>query len=59
MNDLKNDLKKEAEKKHGKIYPSGDKRNLDDCFTENDDTLMFWFNLENQSTKVLTRKIDN
>jgi len=59
MNDLKQELRQEAEEKHGKIYPSGHKENLDQCYTEDGGQLMFWFNLEDQTTKVLAREIDN
>lgn len=59
MENLKRELRQEAEKKHGKIYPSGKRDKLDDCYTEDGGQLMFWFNLEDQSTKMLAREIHN
>ncbi len=59
MRDLKQELRQEAEEKHGKIYPSGHNKELDDCYTEDEGQLMFWFNLEDQTTKMLAREIYN
>ena len=60
MEKLKQELRQEAEKKHGKIYPSGRKENLEQCYTESGGKLLFWFNTEyDQTTKLLTREIHN
>jgi hypothetical protein len=59
MEDLKKEMRQEAEEKHGKIYPSGRRNSLDDCYTEHDNKLMFWFNLEDQTTKAMVREIQN
>jgi hypothetical protein len=47
-----------VEKHDGKIAPAGDKKNLEDSFTEYNDKLLFWYNDPNNSTCVLTAKID-
>jgi hypothetical protein len=59
MKELKEQLKREAVEKHGKIYPSGDRKVLDDCFTISENKILFWFNLDNETTKVLIREIHN
>jgi len=59
MEDIKRELRKEAEEKHGKIYPAGQMRELDDCYTVEDNKVLFWFNPEDQTTKVLAREIKN
>ena len=59
MKNLKRELRQEAEEKHGKISLPGSKENLDQCYTEANGKLLFWFNIENKSTKILSREIDN
>ena len=59
MEDLKKELRQEAEEKHGKIYPPGRMENLDDCYTVEKDKVLFWFNIEGQTTKAITREIKN
>ena len=59
MESLKTQLKKEAVRKHGKIYPSGNKISLDECFTITENQILFWFNTESNTTKVLSREINN
>jgi len=59
MENLKQELRQEAEEKHGKIYPSGHHENLDQCYTEAEGKLLFWFNVEDKTTKMLTRDINN
>jgi len=34
MEKLKQEMRQEAEEKHRKIYPSGQRERLDDCYTE-------------------------
>jgi len=60
INQIKKELIREAIDKHGKIFPPGHRENLDDeCFTQQDNTLIFWFNIENNSTKTLMREVEN
>jgi hypothetical protein len=59
MEKLKQELRQEAENKHGKIYPSGHRKKLDDCYTQHEGQLIFWFNLEDQTTRTLIREIEN
>jgi len=59
MENLKRELRQEAEEKHGKIYPSGHRESLDQCYTEQEGQLQFWFNVEDQTTLMLTREIHN
>lgn len=49
-------LIKKAKSKYKRIFPCGDKKTLSECFTEEDDELIFWFNTEDDSTRVLTKK---
>ena len=59
MKELKEQLIREAVEKHGKIYPCGDNTRLDDCFTVTDDHILFWFNLDSETTKMLAMEIHN
>lgn len=60
MENLKQELRQEAEEKHGKIYPPGRRESLDQCYIEQEGQLQFWFNTESsQTTKMLMREIDN
>lgn len=59
MEDIKRELRQEAEEKHGKIYPPGKMTKLDDCYTVEKDKLLFWFNPEkDQTTRVITRDLN-
>lgn len=57
MEKLKKQLREEAEKEHGKIYPAGRYRELEDCYTVHGNHLLFWYNLEDQTTKTKVREI--
>jgi len=59
MEQIKLELIQEAKDKHGKIYPAGQDKQWEDCFTQQDQTLIFWFNLENNSTKAIIRELKN
>ncbi len=59
INQIKRELIKEAMDKHGKIFPLGLKKDFDECFTRQDSTLIFWYNLENESTKTVMREVEN
>lgn len=57
MEKIREELKKEAKDRHGKITPSGNRKSLDECFTEHGGELYLWFNVEDKSTKLLKRNI--
>lgn len=42
---------------HRKIFPCSHHTDLQDCFTEHNDHLLFWYNTEDRSTHLITRKI--
>jgi len=58
MNELKIKMISEATKNFNTIYPCGNKMTFDDCFTTNEDQLLFWFNTEDQSTHVMTKSLN-
>jgi len=55
MEDIKLKLKNKAIEEHGIIYPCG-KNTWDECYTFDADSILFWFNTENRTTKVLRHK---
>jgi hypothetical protein len=57
MNELKKKLINRAEKQFKKIYPCSTKNNLGDCFTVEEEQLLFWFNTADESTHVLTHDL--
>jgi len=59
MEHIKKQLREEAEKKYGKIFPAGHNKELEDCYTQHESRLIFWFNLEDQTTKTLVQELDN
>ena len=50
-------LLERAVEDHKTIYPCGFKNRLSDCFTEEGDNLMFWFNTEDKSTHIVVDKV--
>lgn len=57
MERIKTIMIKEAKKKHKKIYPCPKNKDLDSCFTKNKDMLLFWYNTEDNSTHLITKKV--
>ena len=49
---LKNEMIDEAVKRYGDISYCGNKTNWNDCFTEEEGYLMFWFNV-GKDTKTI------
>jgi len=47
----------QATEKHSTIYPCSNKSAFDECFTHDCDRLIFWYNTEDNSTHVLTKKV--
>jgi hypothetical protein len=56
MDNNKEELLKKAMALHGKIEPTRTRRTLEECFTTEDSKLIFWFNDENGTTKVLVQE---
>ena len=60
MDELKKQLISEAKEKYGAIFPCGEKKHINDCFTCEMGKLIFWFNTEKDtSTRALIAKIDD
>ncbi len=57
MNELKTRMIKKAEKRHKKIFPCAHRAHFDDCFTNNNDFVFFWYNTEDHSTHVITEAL--
>jgi hypothetical protein len=53
MEQIKQTLIERAINKYGVIKPCGEKKSIDDCFTIHSNQILFWFNDEMDSTKVL------
>jgi hypothetical protein len=52
MNQIKQTLIERAKLKYGNITPVVFKESLEDCFTVELGFVWFWFNIDNNSTKV-------
>jgi len=57
MNELKNIMISKAVAMYSNIYPVKSKKDLDDCFTTEDNLLVFWFNTADDSTHVITTRL--
>ncbi len=58
MVELKKQLISEAKEKYGVIFPCGEKKHINDCFTCEMGKLIFWFNTaKNSSTRVLVATV--
>lgn len=53
MKDIQERLITEAQKKFNQIYPCGSNQSLQECFTIENDMILFWFNTSDKSTHVL------
>jgi hypothetical protein len=56
MDTNKEELLKRALALHGKIEPTRTRKTLEECFTTEDSKLIFWFNDETGTTKVLVQE---
>ncbi len=54
MTAIKRNLLQEAKEKYSQIFPCGNNSSLQDCFTEEDGLILFWFNTSDCSTHMLT-----
>lgn len=57
MNDIKNTMINEAKNNFTKIYPCGNNKDLDDCFTTYENQIFFWFNTDDDSTHVISKSL--
>lgn len=57
MNELKTNMIAEATNDYAVIFPCGNKVSFEECFTRNEDQLIFWFNTEDNSTHVITKSL--
>ena len=57
MNEVKKSMIRKARKKYEQIYPCATKKGFGDCFTVDEDRIMFWFNTADESTHVLTQEL--
>ena len=53
MPEEKKRLIEKARKMYKEIYPCGKGKTFSECFTENDDHLVLWFNTEDDSTHIV------
>jgi hypothetical protein len=53
LENLKASLSEQAKRKYGEISKPSKCITWDDCYTIHEDHLVFWFNIEDESTKVL------
>jgi hypothetical protein len=57
MNEIKKKMIQAAKDRYKVIYPCSSKDELGECFTTENNTVMFWFNTEDKSTHVLTANL--
>ena len=54
---IKKILIAKARIKHKRIFPCSGKVKLRDCFTIEDNRILFWFNTKDQNTHVMSRSL--
>jgi hypothetical protein len=59
MEELKRALIEKAEKKFKKIKPCLTHADFSNSFTVDEGRIIFWFNTEEDTTRILTSKINN
>lgn len=57
MNEQKKKMIRTAKQKYTSIYPCASKKTLGDCFTFEEDRIVFWFNTADSTTHVLTQEL--
>jgi hypothetical protein len=57
MNELKKKMIRKAKQQYDQIYPCSAKKTLRDCFTVEEDQILFWFNTTDESTHVLSQDL--
>ena len=56
MDNSGEELLRKAVALHGRILPTRTRKSLEECFTTEDSKLIFWFNDETGTTKVLIKE---
>lgn len=59
MENIKQKLIERAIERHSKIFPCGNRNTLSECFTIHGETLVFWYNTEDNSTCVVYETLSN
>jgi hypothetical protein len=57
MNEIKQKLINRAKMQFKQIYPCSTKKRLKECFTVEDEMMIFWFNTEDDSTHIITQDL--
>jgi hypothetical protein len=58
MNEIKILMINEATDNYTSIYPCGNKKDLEECFTTHDNQIFFWFNTDDKSTHVISKSLN-
>lgn len=53
MGTIEQKIMEQALRKYKKIYPCGSKKSLWECFTRYNDSVLFWFNTEDDTTHMI------
>ena len=56
MDKIKKELLETAISLYGEIQPTANRKTLEECFTEEDSTLILWFNDKTGSTRTLAQE---
>ncbi|KMQ52488.1 hypothetical protein CHISP_0755 [Chitinispirillum alkaliphilum] len=57
MNEIKRKLINQAVERYTSIFPCTRANDLNECFTIEDNVVMFWFNTEDKTTHILTATV--
>jgi hypothetical protein len=57
MGSVEKSLIRQAKSEYKKIFPCSHREKLEHCITRDEERVYLWFNTEDQSTHVLTKKI--
>ena len=55
MHEIKNEMIRTVQEKHGDIYPCGECKTLHDSFTFDENEVLFWFNTKDNNTHIYKR----
>jgi hypothetical protein len=57
MNELKRKMINQARQQYQQIFPCAMHGTLDDCFTEEENRVLFWFNTEDRTTHIIAADV--
>jgi hypothetical protein len=57
MDAVRQEMVKIATEKFGSIHAVNNRESLEECFSEEEGMLIFWFNTEDNSTHIVTRAV--